>query len=55
MKVFKSKEEKDLFTKDMAHLVSKALIGLGEKKCQLPWFVSSALNPNQDWSSEAQL
>lgn len=37
-----SVDEKKLFVRDMTSLVSTSLINLGEKKSQLPWFVSSS-------------
>jgi hypothetical protein len=42
MKMCQSVDEKKLFVKDMTSLISKSLINLGEKKSQLPWFVSSS-------------
>jgi hypothetical protein len=42
MKMCQSVDEKTLFVRDMTSLISKSLINLGEKKSQLPWFVSSS-------------
>lgn len=35
-------DQKEQLVRDMTKVVSKSLIALGDKKCQLPWFLSSA-------------
>lgn len=39
-------DRKEQLVKDMTDVVSKSLIALGNKKCQLPWFLSSVRYEN---------